>query len=270
VEPAFPFSIQKDSSAGPGLFRLLLVLGGVVRLLNAGRIAALPPDTLLIIPPGAGCRLLKDAGADIRSICFGRSLVDPLALNGSVDLVVEMLGTLTPSVVRLSGREREDARALFSSMERESSARTPGFQGMMRLKLMEAILMLARARRGSPATGSPTPTGLQAPLRFHPDEAMQYIQSRSADQLSLSELSARYGLNPSYFSRLFRSHAGVSLVEYINRIRIQKSCLLLKRSDASIVEIAFAVGYNNLSHFNRYFRRIMGKSPREYRNFSKR
>lgn len=59
------------------------------------------------------------------------------------------------------------------------------------------------------------------------------------------------------------------MFEYLNRIRIQKSCLFLKRSSMSIVEIAFSVGYNNLSHFNRYFRRIMGMSPREYRNRSK-
>ncbi len=55
------------------------------------------------------------------------------------------------------------------------------------------------------------------------------------------------------------------MVESINRARIQKGCQLLKRSQATIVEIAMAVGYNNLSHFNRYFRRIVGMSPRDYR-----
>ncbi len=188
--------------------------------------------------------------------------MDPLALNGSVDIVIEMLGTATATTARLSARAREDARAIFAAMEKETGVRTPGYQGMVRLKLMEAILLLARARVDSLAGGSP--------LRFHPAEAMEYIQAHSADLLSLPGLAARYGLNPSYFSRLFSSHAGMPLVEYVNRIRIQKSCLLLKRSDASIMEIALAVGYNNLSHFNRYFRRLMGKSPREYRAFSKR
>ena len=137
--------------------------------------------------------------------------------------------------------------------------RTTGFQSMMRLKLMELILLLARAR---------TDTRGSTPIRFHHVEAMEYIQAHSADPLTLPDLAARYGLNPSYFSRLFSSKAGMPLVEYINRIRIQKSCLLLKRSEASIMEIALAVGYNNLSHFNRYFRRLMGKSPHEYRVFT--
>jgi len=244
------------------MFTLLLVRTGVARLLHQGKVTLLPAGSLLLLPPGVGYLSRADPGADIRLLCFGRSLVDPLTLNGSVDLAIEMLASLAPISTRLTGRECEDVSALYSAMEKETTARSPGFQGMVRLKLMEAILLLARARHGAPAGETRTP------IRFHPDDAMQYIQAHSADALSLSDLSARYGLNPSYFSRLFRSHAGVSLVEYINRIRIQKSCLLLKRSEAGIVEIALAVGYNNLSHLNRYFRRIMGKSPREYRNFS--
>ena len=53
--------------------------------------------------------------------------------------------------------------------------------------------------------------------------------------------------------------------EYINRIRIQKACLMLKRGNLQITEIAFAVGYNNLSFFYRYFSKIMKMTPREYR-----
>jgi AraC-like DNA-binding protein len=129
---------------------------------------------------------------------------------------------------------------------------------MVRLKIMEAMLMLARARQG-------TTVGRGAPLRFHAEEAVAYVREHAADALSLPAVAARYGMNPSYFSRLFRKHAGLTLVELINTARIQKSCQLLKRTDASIVEIAVSVGYNNLSHFNRYFRRIIGMSPREYR-----
>ena len=51
-------------------------------------------------------------------------------------------------------------------------------------------------------------------------------------------------------------------------VRIQKSCLLLKRSDMPILDVAYAVGYNNISFFNRYFRKIMKMSPREYRRYA--
>jgi AraC-like DNA-binding protein len=73
------------------------------------------------------------------------------------------------------------------------------------------------------------------------------------------------GFNPSYFSRAFKHKAGMPLFEYVNHLRIRKACILLKRSALSIIEIAFSVGYNNISFFNRYFRKIMKMSPREYR-----
>jgi AraC-like DNA-binding protein len=246
-------------STEPGHFRLLLVQEGAVRLLGAGGSSAFTAGTLLLIPPGSGSRLIKDLRAEVRCISFSRSQVDPLALNGSVDIAVEILAAAEPTHARLFGRHYEEARSLFASVERENTTQSPGFQGMVRLKLMEAMLLLARARQ-SPAAAR------QAPIRFHAEEARAYIREHAADALSLAAVAARYGMNPSYFSRLFRKQTGLTLVELINKTRIQKSCQLLKRTEASIVEIAVAAGYNNLSHFNRYFRRIVGMSPREYRN----
>ncbi|HAE22166.1 MAG TPA: hypothetical protein DCG47_07575 [Spirochaetaceae bacterium] len=72
-------------------------------------------------------------------------------------------------------------------------------------------------------------------------------------------------MNTSDFSRRFKELAGCPLFEFINRQRIKRACALLKSSGLSIIEIAEAVGYNNLSFFNRYFLRIVGVSPREYR-----
>jgi AraC-like DNA-binding protein len=271
LESGFQLSVNRDGSAGPGLFRLLLVNAGAVRMARPGSQSIHPEGSLILLPPGSRARLLLVPGARIACACFARSLVDPLALNGASDMVVEMLGTTEPAAARLPPDQRSAVCALFDSMEREAAGGAPDRQGMARLLLMEAILLMVRALREPVAGGAaPAGAGPAAPLRFHAAEAMQYIQAHSADQLSLPGLAARYGMNPSYFSRLFGSSAGVTLVEYINRVRIQKSCQLLKRTEAEIMEIALAVGYNNLSHFNRYFRRVTGMSPREYRLTSKR
>ncbi len=96
-----------------------------------------------------------------------------------------------------------------------------------------------------------------------------YIEQNYSDDFILGELAQLCSLSPGYLSRAFRQSTGRPLFEYINRIRIQKACLLLKRSKMPIIEIAFSVGYNNLSFFNRYFRKLMRISPRQYRNFAK-
>ncbi len=263
-EPSFPFAIGLESSAGPGSFLLGLVTRGVLRILRAGPTSILPAGTLFLVPPGFACRFVKEPGSVVSVVSFGRSLVDPLALDSSLDLVVETLASSDLRMARLRGPELAEAEALFAFTEREAREQRPGFPSMVRLKLTEAILLLGRVGSGA-AEGDARPV-----LRFHPDEAMQFIRERCTDQLSLAGIAARYGLNPSYFSRLFHRHAGMPLVEFINRARVQRSCQLLKRSEAGIIDVAVAVGYNNLSHFNRSFRRFMGMSPREYRISSRR
>ena len=259
MEPAFPFFVGTEAAVRTKLFRVFFVQQGALRIQTESRVMTLSAGTLLLVPPGRYCRLVKGQDAAVRTFAFSRSLVDPLTLEPSVNLMVEAMSESEPQASRLSPTELEQADFLFSSLAKEVQQKGTGYQTMVRLKLMEVLLLLSRGRCGGEGAD------LRAPVRFHPEEAMQHIRERCADPLSLSEIASRYELNPSYFSRLFHRHAGIPLVEFINRARIQKSCRLLKRSDASIVEIAVAVGYNNLSHFNRCFRRLMGVSPREYR-----
>jgi AraC-like DNA-binding protein len=243
---------------------MLLVDRGALRLECTGRSFTLLPGSLLLVPPRVVHRILVGPDAAFHGFSFATSLIDPLALDSAGEPVFEDMGlagstAAAPRIERLPPAEYREASSLFQSLTREAGEKRPGHEAMVRLRLMEAILLLYRARRGTERARD------GAPLRFHLAEVQRFLQERFADELTLPGIAARYGLNPSYFSRLFHKEAGVSLVAYINRLRIQRSCQLLKRTRISILEIALSVGYNNISHFNRYFRRIMGMSPREYR-----
>jgi AraC-like DNA-binding protein len=97
------------------------------------------------------------------------------------------------------------------------------------------------------------------------EEIVRFVKQNYDGSYTLDDLASRCALNSSYFSRAFKEHTGIPLFEYINRLRIEKACQLLKNSDLSILEIALSVGYNNVSFFNRYFKRIHLISPGEYR-----
>jgi len=97
-------------------------------------------------------------------------------------------------------------------------------------------------------------------------QAKQYIDTNFSQSFSVDFFVDKCAMNASDFSRRFKQLAACPLFEYINRQRVRRACILLKTSKASILEIADQVGYNNLSFFNRYFLRIMGCSPRDYRN----
>jgi AraC-like DNA-binding protein len=229
------------------------------------------PRSALLIPPGAARCVEAGGGADLAEVAFSRSVLDPEILGAAADGLLGMVGAArcrvdagqAISVVRLSPAAFEEAGGLVARIAAEGGQSRPGRETMQRLVLVELLMVVYRSFHGEPRTEK------VGSSQFRIEEAEGYIRDRYAEELSLPEIASHFGFNPSYFSRLFARHVGVHVFEYLNRVRIQKSCLLLKRSTISITEIAFSVGYNNLSHFNRYFRRIMRMSPREFRDRSR-
>ena len=65
---------------------------------------------------------------------------------------------------------------------------------------------------------------------------------------------------------LFKEEEGVGMLEYINTKRLDKSCELLKLSSKTVTEVARQTGFNNVTYFNRLFKKRFGKTPTEYRN----
>jgi len=148
---------------------------------------------------------------------------------------------------------------LFDEIFYEQKTRGVGYRSLIRSRIIEIIIILFRQKR----VKNRNKNGM-----WNIGDVTYYIDTHYTENFTLHEMAHRCGLNPSYFSRLFKEKTGVSLFEYLNRIRIQKSCTLLNRSHMSILNVAYAVGYNNISFFNRYFRKIMNMSPREYKKQS--
>ncbi|EPY08510.1 AraC family transcriptional regulator [Paenibacillus alvei TS-15] len=95
--------------------------------------------------------------------------------------------------------------------------------------------------------------------------AGDYIHAHYHEELTLSELSERYGMSISYFSAQFKRGYGYSFVDYVNQVRIQKSKELLLNPSLKVYEVAHAAGYTTLQYFNRVFKQIVNMTPLEYR-----
>lgn len=96
------------------------------------------------------------------------------------------------------------------------------------------------------------------------------IEARCDDQFSLKDAARFAGLTPSSFARFFRKMTGRTFVDFRNACRIRNACRFLTETDHSILEIALASGFQNLSNFNRQFRKSLGMPPREYRKLRQR
>lgn len=104
-----------------------------------------------------------------------------------------------------------------------------------------------------------------SPVRSIIKQAVRYIDKTYFEELTLFSLSQKYGVESSYFSKLFRNETGKNLILYIAEKRIEKAKEYIKQDEVKLTEIAFLVGYEDYSYFNRVFRKITGQSPRSYK-----
>ncbi len=95
--------------------------------------------------------------------------------------------------------------------------------------------------------------------------ALAVIHDSLDQSLSLATIAAEVGLDRYYFSRLFRQSMGVSPYQYVLQQRVEKAKQLLQNSDRSIAEISMDCGFANPSHLARHFRKVIGVSPKAYR-----
>lgn len=101
---------------------------------------------------------------------------------------------------------------------------------------------------------------------LHIRRAVDYIDSRYMDNISLEGLADYLGINKTYLSSLFRKETGETFSQYLNKIRIEKSKALLLDGNQSVLDIALAVGFTNQNYYNIMFKRITGLTPLEFRN----
>ncbi len=95
--------------------------------------------------------------------------------------------------------------------------------------------------------------------------AEKYIQLHYSKILTVGGIARSVGMSPSYFLHKFSEQTGLSPIAYLNSFRVEKACELLKNSSLDIAEIARSCGFRSVPHFNRMFRQLKARTPREYR-----
>ncbi len=96
-------------------------------------------------------------------------------------------------------------------------------------------------------------------------KAKDFIRKHHAEALSLPQVARFANTSRFYFCRLFKQATRLTFTEFLSRVRIENCKSLLIKPHPRMSQVAFEVGFQSLTHFNRMFRRILGQSPTEYR-----
>lgn len=151
---------------------------------------------------------------------------------------------------------RGETGALIERMHAEYQAKLPGYEAILRGQFIQLLVMLHRLKlrtSGEAEAASPL-TGVY-----------DYVEDNFSGKLTLRALADLVPVSISHFQRLFKQETGQSVTEYVQSLRIRKSCELLTGTTLSVAEISRRVGYADTKFFAALFRRKTGASPRDYR-----
>jgi two-component system response regulator YesN len=100
--------------------------------------------------------------------------------------------------------------------------------------------------------------------------AINYIDANYDKAITLAEIARASHLSASRLAHVFREQMGMTLIDYVTNVRIERAKELLLSTEQSCTEICFEVGYNNQSYFTRTFKELVGMTPRQFRVQNKR
>ncbi|RUW32631.1 MULTISPECIES: AraC family transcriptional regulator [unclassified Mesorhizobium] len=241
-----PFEEQHRS------FCLAAVTRGTFRYRTRQGTAMLAPGAILLGNPCACYECGHEHGAGDRCLSFHFS---PTYMERVVADVpgAERLGFDGPSLPPLT--------ALASLLAQAEAARETGdAEAFEELGLNIAGAVVAAAA-GSPKV-APTPSRRD---QKRVAEAVRLIEVNADRPLSLTELADGTATSPYHFLRTFRHVAGMTPYQFLLRTRLHRAAVQLRASDEAISTIALDAGFNDLSTFNRRFKREMGEAPGAYR-----
>lgn len=160
--------------------------------------------------------------------------------------------------LRFHGQTLEQATELIKSLaQKKSFSRITGF-----LNLIE-LLHQAEECENLASEGYKPTFGEQETNRIN--NVYIYVMQNFREEVSLGIAAELVNMTPNAFCRFFKRHTQKSFSKFVNEMRIGHACKLLMNKQLSISEICYQSGYQNLTNFNKFFKTIMRKSPREYR-----
>lgn len=153
---------------------------------------------------------------------------------------------------------------LFQKILEEMRTRAPYYQEAVRGLMLQFMVELCRA---IPETCKTKATTLQTKNVFRLAAAVEYIDSHYMEHIQPQMLADLCFMSVTNFRRLFKSVVGISPLEYIHHIRIQRAQQLLCSTEDSVLDISLHVGFDSPSSFNRHFSEIVGMPPLKYRSY---
>ncbi len=165
------------------------------------------------------------------------------------------------NILHTKGKTRRVLFRICEEMEKENIARRPGRYFMLKSYLIQLLLQIVREQmeQVEPLEGREFE---YAGKKETAEQIADYLDEHFAEKISLDQIAENMYLSPFYISKIFKSEIGESPIHYLIRIRMEKAKELLeKKPELSVADVSGCVGYEDVYHFSKLFKKTYGVSP---------
>ncbi|MFD0712743.1 helix-turn-helix domain-containing protein [Paenibacillus sp. GCM10027626] len=166
--------------------------------------------------------------------------------------------------ITLTGAADQTVSELLAEMLAEYADKATGFEMLLKANLLKLLTILVREHAGS-NSGARSVDAVADSRRAAMAEAIRYIDAHYDQPLRLEELCAMTMLSRTQFCDLFKQVAGTTFSRYMTERRIRAAMELLTQPAATVTDVCFKVGFNELPYFCRMFKKHTGMSPAQYK-----
>ena len=195
-------------------------------------------------------------------INFKKEFLDSI-LTSTVEKELSDLLNLNSSVITMDFEENRLIEELLFKMLKEEDSKLPNSKLYTKTLLLQLLITINRCVVNS--TKMPK-AELKNENIFR---IVRYLNSNYANKISLHSLCDEFFMSESHLSRSFKNVTGFNIINYLNIIRIKETQKLLIHSNKNITEIAYKVGYESITNFERVFKSMTSISPLKYRRINK-
>ncbi len=271
AERRFPLAVIEQSRHGPTAIHhhefheLVVILAGHGRHITDQETHPITAGDVFLIG-----REAAHAYADTQDLALVNILFDPQRLHLPLADVGDVPGyqalfRVEPKLrlhdrlrgrLQLTAEELAVAAQFIARLRAELGKRPPGYRFAACTCLMELILYLSRcySRVQAPESG--------AILRI--GHVLSHIEKHYSEPLRVAQLAKLARMSESSLLRTFRTVMGTTPLDHVIRVRIDKASDLLRHDDVRVTEAAFQCGFRDSNYFARQFRKVTGRSPRQF------
>ncbi|MBM7680284.1 AraC family L-rhamnose operon regulatory protein RhaS [Pullulanibacillus pueri] len=282
-EETFPFCINRfihDSKNSPPVHahdfvELIYIVDGEANHVFRGKHYKLNAKDVFIINPGEDHTFSIPPGKQIEIIncLFLPGLIEPsllkeLGISQSIDFFY-----IQPFLdsndrfhhhLNLSNHDSLQVQSILEGMLSEFESLKLGSPTLIRLKMVELLILLSRIYNEVHClTDGTNPFCNEKKLLIL--RICGYLERHYDDKITIPLLSELFNISQRHLNRLFKQETGLTVIEMVHKIRVERAKYFLENTDEKVITIAFKVGYEDPAFFSRLFRRYVGISPGQYR-----